>query len=234
MKSFYKLVNTLLLLIFYYVLIDDDTKCRLLVTTVSAADSPTPSTTSASVCARFTTRPPRIRHAHFTNDSYTGYISENLNQQLESPPDPQNNVGGVDLDKWRRNVVVRASSSSHSNRPLIYVRFVDRLKPSLRLTTTWACGCLSDDHLSVSFMSNDYEQEAALELFQLDRESIVCLETEATTTTIDEDERECLCYFQTRLNDDPMVRDRLNREAKDSYKFQISTLNVTASINIQV
>lgn len=88
---------------------------------------------------------------------------------------------------------------------------------------------MSDDELGVSLLSSDYDQEQAVELFQLDRESISCMGVGGSGGG-----NECLCYFQIRLSDDPMVRDRLNREAKESFKFQITTLNVTATINIQV
>lgn len=193
-----------------------------------------------------------IRRVQFTNDTYTGYVSENLNLHQDSPPSPSPHDQNPDLDKWRRNVVVRRSGSTSSTRPVNYVRFVDRLKPSLRLQLTSAggvvsspplCSCVSDDELNVTFVSADYDQqEQALELFQLDRESISCIEVTsealAATTSAAEvagvQDTECLCYFQMRLSDDPMVRDRLNREAKDVYKFQISIMNLTASINIQV
>lgn len=167
---------------------------------------------------------PTLTRVYFTNDTYTGYISENLNQQQDSSQQHNAVDSNTDVDKWRRNVVVRSSSSSTS-RPVIYVRFVDRLKPSLRLTTSSECSCVSDDELGVSLSSADYDQEQAVEMFQLDRESISCMGVGGN---------ECLCYFQIRLSDDPMVRDRLNREAKEAFKFQITTLNVTATINIQV
>lgn len=172
-----------------------------------------------------------VGHGQFSNDTYTGYVSENMNQQQESTPGSTSEHSG-DLDKWRRTVL-----GSVLSRPVIYARFVDRLKPALLVTLTdrvssapldVSCSCLSNEHLTLSLTSLDYDHESALDLFQLDYESVSC--RAGLTTT-----HQCLCYFQIRLSDDPMVRDRLNREAKDAYKFQISALNSTTTvINLQV
>lgn len=215
-------------------------------TTVEAAGAAAMSSTAALTSSTRSYNPcavansiAGIRRVHFTNDTFTGYVSENLNLHQDSPPPSSPHDHNPDLDKWRRNVVVRSGTTSSSSRPVVYVRFVDRLKPSLRVrisasTTTTTCSCLSDDQLNVTFASLDYEQEPALELFQLDRESISCMEIDAGDEDENTEVTECLCYFQMRLSDDPMIRDRLNREAKEAYKFQISTMNASATINIQV
>lgn len=161
----------------------------------------------------------------FTNDTYTGYISENLNQQ-QSPSnlDSSSSLSHSDLDKWRRNVV-----TSSLSKPVVYVRFIDRLKPSILITTASDCSCLNYDHLELSMTSAEYDSDsnkAALDLFQLGQEGISCMPTNRLG--------ECLCYLKLRLSDDLMVRDRLNRESKDVYKFQVMSRNSTTNLNIQV
>ena len=193
------------------------------------------SVNSSSSCVSSSS--PRIRRAQFTNDSYTGYISENLNQQQETAATGGNfdTTTNPELDKWRRNVLSTVTKPS----VVIYARFVDRIKPSLLIyldheESNASCSCLTSEQVNLSLLSSsiDYDQDGSASspsdaLFQVEQDSILCV------PNADEDET-CLCYFHIKLSDDPMTRDRLNREARDSYKFQVAAFNTTAYINLQV
>ncbi|RMZ97665.1 protocadherin Fat 1 isoform X1 [Brachionus plicatilis] len=148
----------------------------------------------------------------FTNKSYTGYISENIGQLNPSqlyPSEPSK----------------RHYQQVDANKKSVYVRFVDQIKPSVELDIDNAQHCLAFNFksLNLSLKTDDYDQDA-ISLFEIDHDNYVCTKSAVN----------CLCYFQIRLTDEPFVRDRINREAKDQYTLSLLLNDTKASLVVGI
>ncbi|CAF0806124.1 unnamed protein product [Brachionus calyciflorus] len=155
-----------------------------------------------------------IESIHFTNDTYTGYISENIAQIL--------NPSQTLLEQSKRH----NTNSLKTDKKSIYIRFIDELKPSIQFLIKNLDDCINFNFksLNLTLKTNDYDQES-ISLFEIDHDNYLCTKTSL----------KCLCFFQIRLTDDPFIRDRINREAKDSYQFYLLINNQTqTSINVNI
>lgn len=146
----------------------------------------------------------------FTNDSYTGYISENM---------------GFNQPQINNEQSKRHNSKHEPNHKSTYIRFIDDLKPSINFRLKNLDDCVSFDFksLNLTLKTNDYDQETT-SLFEIDHDNFLCTKQKSN----------CICYFQIRLSDDPIIRDRINREAKESYHFQLNLDNTQTNINVNM
>jgi hypothetical protein len=188
----------------------------------------------------------RIEHISFTNDSYSGYISENVATPIISSSSSSSSL--------LSSSVFISTASSPNTQPIsksIYIRFVDRVKPALRFTMSSLghANATSNDDFCKKFdlaqlnltLVNSNEDSADYtgfgsatasksDLFELDLTRQLCrtIVREALTST-------CECYTKVKLIDGQSVRDRINREAKDVYQLQLragSSSKSTLLINI--
>jgi hypothetical protein len=99
------------------------------------------------------------------------------------------------------------------------------LKPSVRFSVQHLDECVSFNFksLNLTLKTTDYDQNS-MSLFVIDHDNFLCTKNHA----------HCLCYFQIRLTDDPLVRDRINREAKEAYQFSLMLNNTQTKINVNI
>ena len=164
-----------------------------------------------------------LTHLRFTNDSYTGYISENVAR----PSLPANTVSST--NRHNRNIKNLNSTQTDERSSTIYVRFVDKLKPAVVFDEPAHAKCRdysANLHAFKFELYSEYDTDS-LTLFALDTSSFECFTLDATLKT-------CACYLKLRLIDDT-AREKLNREAKDTYYVQIRVLtNETTSVRVNV
>lgn len=159
----------------------------------------------------------QVEHLQVTNETYTGYISENV-----ALPNSLN------------------SQSTYSSHPVIslksiYVRFVDQVKPAIEfelipLSTSNSSLdeeiCLKFDLSQLNLTLVDKTSDvlssslsSRSDLFEIDfsysSSGYMCFSHQANA-------RRCLCYLKIKLLDKQSVRDRINREAIDIYQLQLN------------
>ena len=161
-----------------------------------------------------------FKDLRFLNDAFTGYISENVASPLPNQPVNTN-------QRQNRNLV---SSINHNKQQQpeqsIYVRFIDKLKPSftfVKLTATTTTQCHSfNTHAFNMTLSN--EPEDMRNIFELEPR-YDCFESSSTQA--------CVCYFKLRLVLDQI--DELNREAKPLYVMKVSHMHLAyAHLNVHL
>ena len=148
----------------------------------------------------------QLQSAYFTSESYTGYISENVAAPSALPPDNQ-------MRRLRSSINQTTSSNS-----LIYIRFVDYLKPTLVLEL-WKGKCEQlrpEDVPLITLKHND--------LF---------LTEMGACDPLGNSIRTCECPIYIRLLNDS-VRERLNREAKEFYSVHLKFFSNQTNIQIQL
>ena len=142
-----------------------------------------------------------IERTQFTNDLYTGYISENVAS-----------VKTYDTS--------RQTSRSTKQTQSIYIRFITLYKPSIRVTlkNENQCSKFNTNHFNIELISDTSDP-----IFELDPNE-PCYNLNKT---------ECECPIKIRLINDS-ARDKLNREAQDSYKLQLKHESIQTTISIQI
>ena len=155
-----------------------------------------------------------IESVRFTNQSYTGYISENIGQPSPSQSYPN--------EPSKRHYQKFDTTKKLS----VYVRFVDEIKPSVEFGIENVHHCLDFNFksLNLSMKTDDYDQDA-MSLFEIDYDNYLCTKHNLIN---------CICYFQIRITDDPFVRDRINREAKDKYRLNLLLNDTKASLIVNI
>jgi hypothetical protein len=160
----------------------------------------------------------------FTSNSFTGYISENVaSSSTASFTNPLLTPHHTNNTRHNRNLVVSHSqtviSINTNNQQPIYVRFVDKFKPSFTFvttTTTTTCRHTLKNTINLKLTTNDeYNDTEALNLFKILHDDIECF-------PFRNQQNECICYFRVRLiESDEAHERRLNREAKESYHMRV-------------
>jgi len=176
-------------------------KCNFLLTILILLTTFLSSTATATTDLNSTV----ILDIEFTTDQYTGYISENV-----AAVKLYNENSRIINSRTNSRSILKTNKLSN----IIYVRFIDLLKPSIRFklkNENNQCNQITIEELGIELIDTD-EQTNNNILFELDNDdSFKCYQLTLN---------ECECPIRIRLRDDS-IRDKLNREAKDAYNLQI-------------
>ena len=184
----------------------------------------------------------RFEQITFTNSSLTGYISENVANPTSS---------SSSFSNAHNQSPAQASKS-------IFVRFVDQLKPGVTfdLVPRGDTHLLANDDYCKKFdlaqlglsltnseaaADTDYAAAASdssttpalatkSDLFELDLNSFAACRTRSRNAL----RLTCHCYIKIKLIDGQSVRDRINREARDSYRIQLRSGLARAALLIHI
>ena len=173
-------------------------------------------------------KPTTLFLSKFVSDSFTGYISENV---ALPPPSSSSSQSSLNT-RHNRNLASRQTLNKQTQRTPIYVRFVDKLKPSFTFdiinrvvsssSSTKTCRQIYDEsQFKLQLQNIEYDTES-LSVFKIENE-IDCFWLNVNI--------KCLCYFRLSLIDSDEARERLNREAKDIYNMRINLLGTNSSLS---
>ena len=177
-------------------------KCNFLLTILILLTTFISSKTTAATDLNSTV----ILDIEFTTDQYTGYISENV-----AAVKLYNENSRIINSRTNSRSILKTNKLSN----IIYVRFIDLLKPSIRIklkNENTQCNQITIEELGIELIDSDEQTNNNNILFELDNDdSFKCYQLKLD---------ECECPIRIRLRDDS-IRDKLNREAKDAYNLQI-------------
>ena len=166
-----------------------------------------------------TTASTSVANLAFLGDTFTGYISENVIASPMPTTVNNNNNNNITASRHNRNL----APPNQRTTPLVYVRFVGKLKPSLafdKQRSTCHSSSYSTSDLMLELHSHDYDAQA-VRLFELDP-SLDCVDSD--------DHLKCHCYVKLRLRQG----ESLNREAKDTYHMTLKTTDSAAVVRVNV